>query len=358
GGAASEVARQQLNALAVAAARSAAANVASGTDSGAPSPTGAGAAGPLPLGGAAAGAPGAPGVAAAARPLNGAINPMASVNAALAAANSAADAGGGAVRRQVTIKGGTPGLPAVPSAAAISPAAGPPTLQIPGAGSASPGAAGPGGPGTDADGAVAEAPLDNNTITARVRFLKWVLDPNVTGGIEVEPSSAGGGGGGGGGSGVDSGADAWFANVTAALAAASDGVGGDGAADIMTTLTADPEESNWLDMVTKYDDLDEYEERLDARSEQGRFMRGVLSRSLAGGAHSLWREQNDEKGGNVRRQASGRLRPVSDSSAAGGGGGFGANRPRSASVQRMRMGGGPGTARPGSAAAPGGTGGS
>ncbi|GIM01420.1 hypothetical protein Vretimale_6241, partial [Volvox reticuliferus] len=356
GGAASEVARQQLNALAVAAARSTAANAAAGgIDSGAPSPTGTATAVPLPIsGGAAAGSPGTPGIAAAVRPLNGTTNPTASANAALAAPNGAADAGSPA-RRQVTIKGGTPGLPAVPSAAVMSPASGPPMLQMPGAGS--------GGPGADADSAVAEAPLDANTITARVRFLKWVLDPNVTGGIEVEPNNAGSGGGG---SGADSGADTWFANVTAALAAASDGAGGDGAADIMTTLTADPEESNWLDMITKYDNLDEYEERLDARSEQGRFMRGVLSRSLAGGAHSLWREQNDEKGGsggggggvNVRRQTSGRLRPVSDSSAAGGEGGSGANRPRSASVQRVRMGGGSGAARPGSAAAPGGAGGS
>ncbi|KAG2494645.1 hypothetical protein HYH03_007161 [Edaphochlamys debaryana] len=326
GGVAAELARQQLGVLA-AAARAA----ASGGESGAPSPTGFGAPSPMPL------APPSP--AANAAPLAAGTRPgatdalMASLSAALAQ----------------TASGGVPSEGELPPGRSLLNVTRPGALMMPG------GADG----GSDSDGGGGGA-LDADVIAARLRFLTWMADPTAKAGIDAAvpmPPTPGAGGGEGGWMG--GGGDDTAAAVAAAAAAGED-------PNLLATLTSDPEERRWLDMVAR---MQREEAREEAKAAAGNFMRGVLSRSLAAGAHSLWKEQDDGSGGggggstargggsggaNSRRQGSAR-RPSTGGAPGANAGGGGANRPRSASVGRggsplpAAGGGGGGPQRPGSA---------
>lgn len=231
------------------------------------------------------------------------------------------------------------------------PAAGMSVLQSPGGPAG--GQLGGAGDSADVEG-TGDDSLDPDAIAARLRFLQWMVDPTVKAGIEaVGPPSPLGSSGGGGGSvaetswGAGAGGAASVAgdsDAAAVAAAAMAAAGGD--SGLMATLTLDPEERAWLELMTR---MQRNEAREEAKHAAGKFMRGVLTRSLAAGAHSLWRESGGEgdaaaegavaafAGGspaagrnNARRLGSARPRPLSGASAAGG------NRPRSASVGRAR----------------------
>lgn len=125
--------------------------------------------------------------------------------------------------------------------------------------------------GASAGEPAGEEELDVASIEARLHFLKWVVDPRAR-----------------------------SSTAAAALAAAGDEGGADAAAaaatglnegSLMAQLTADPEELCWLETLQRMRHQTEKEQRKHA---MGTFMRGTFGRSLAEGAHSLWKPAGED----------------------------------------------------------------